>query len=170
VYSARAGFPAATDLHLPPADLLGVSNSGELALLLGRRWLQGMEPSPGVLAQAGIAGSAPRELVENVISGDWTPDGHLAVVRDLVRVRRLEFPLGHGVYETAGWIDNVRVSHDGTRVAFADHPLRSDDRGDLVVADSAGRLTRVARDLNAARGLAWGPGDRELWSSLNGVR
>ena len=168
VYSARVGFPAPTDLRLPPADLLGVSKTGELALLLGRRWLQGMEPSSGVLARAGIAGSAPREMVENVTSGDWMPDGQLAAVRDMVRVRRLEFPLGHAVYETAGWIDNVRVSHDGKRVAFADHPLRSDDRGDVVVADASGTVTRVARDLSAARGLVWGPGDREVWSSLNG--
>ena len=167
IFSTRAGFPAPTDLRLPAADLLGVSRTGDLALLLGRRWLQGTELSSGVLAQAGIAGSAPRELVENVVSGDWTPDGRLAAVRDLVRVRRLEFPLGHSVYETAGWIDSVRVSHDGTRIAFADHPLRSDDRGDFVVADRAGQLTRLARDLGTARGLAWGPGDRELWTSMN---
>jgi serine/threonine protein kinase len=168
VYSSRAGFPAPTDLRLPAADLLGVSKTGELALLLGRRWLQGMEPSSGVLAQAGLAGSATRELVENVTSGDWTPDGQLAAVRDLVRVRRLEFPLGHGVYETAGWIDSVRVSHDGQRVAFADHPLRGDDLGDFVVSDGSGHITRVVKDLPAARGLAWGPGDRELWSSASG--
>jgi eukaryotic-like serine/threonine-protein kinase len=167
IYSARAGFPAATDLRLPPADLLSVSKAGDLALLLGYRWLQGTEPSVGTLARAGLAGSAPRELVEHVASADWTPDGGLVAVRDLVRVRRLEFPLGHAVYETAGWIDNVRVSHDGTRVAFADHPLRSDDRGDFVVSDASGHLTRLARNLGTARGLAWGPGDRELWYSLN---
>jgi serine/threonine protein kinase/sugar lactone lactonase YvrE len=167
VYSARAGFPAATDLGLPPADLLGVSSAGELALLLGRRWLRGMEPSSGVLARAGIAGSAPRELVEGVTSGDWTPDGnHLVAVRDLGRVRRLEFPLHHGVYDTAGWIDSVRVSHDGTRVAFADHPLRNDDRGDVVIADGSGNTTRLARDLGTAKGLVWGPGDRELWGTV----
>jgi eukaryotic-like serine/threonine-protein kinase len=168
LYSARAGFPAPTDLRLPPADLLGISKTGDLALLMGRRWLHGMEPSPGVLAQAGLAGSAPRELVENVLSGDWTPDGQLAAVRDLVRVRRLEFPLGHAVYETAGWIDSVRVSHDGTRVAFADHPMRSDDRGDVVVSDASGQLTRLVRNLGAARGLAWAPGDREVWTSVTG--
>ena len=168
VYSARVGFPAPTDLRFPPADLLGVSPAGELALLLGRRWLQGMEPSSGVLARAGMAGSAPRELVENVTSGDWAPNGQLAAVRDMIRVRRLEFPLGHPVYETAGWIDNVRVSHDGARVAFADHPLRSDDRGDYVLVDGAGQVTRLARDLDAARGLAWSPGDREIWATLNG--
>lgn len=147
VYSARVGFPAPIDLRLPPADLLGVSRTGELALLLGRRWLQGMEPSSGVLARAGIAGSAPREMVENVTSGDWTPDGQLAAVRDTVRVRRLEFPLGRAVYETAGWIDSVRVSHDGKRVAFADHPLRSDDRGDFVVSDQSGSLTPDGKSL-----------------------
>jgi len=166
LFSTRAGFPAPIDLRMPPADLLGVSSSGELAVLLGRRWLQGMEPSAGVLARAPMAGSAPRELANAVTAGDWSPDGQLAAVRDLGGVRRLEFPLGHALYETAGWIDNVRVSRDGARIAFADHSLRSDDRGSIVVVDRAGAVNHVAPDLDTARGLAWGPDGAELWATL----
>jgi sugar lactone lactonase YvrE len=46
--------------------------------------------------------------------------------------------------------------------------MRSDDRGDIVVADAAGHLTRLVRDLGAARGVAWGPDDREVWTSFSG--
>jgi serine/threonine protein kinase len=165
LYTIRPGFPASIDLQLPSADLLGVSPGGELALLLGQRWLQGTEPSAGMLAQA-TSGSMPRELAENVAAADWMPGGtELAVVRDLGRVRSLEFPLGRCVYETAGWIGTIRVSHDGTRVAFLDRPRRTDDRGDVVIADGEGRLSRVLRDVDGG-GLAWAADDGELWASV----
>ena len=35
---------------------------------------------------------------------------------------RLEFPIGTVLYETSGRINQVRVSPDGGRVAFVDHP------------------------------------------------
>jgi hypothetical protein len=164
VFTARSDFPASVDAHLPAADVVGVSKNGEAALVLGARWLQGTEPSSGMLARSGLAGTSPRELIGDVTEADWLPDGsQLAAVRDLGRVRRLEFPLGHAVYETTGWIGPIRVSHDGSRVAFTDHSLRSDDRGDYVIADAQGKLSRLWKDVPAARGLAWPPGDRELW-------
>lgn len=166
-YSTRAEFPAPVPLPLPVADLLGISKSGEIALLLGNRWLQGREPSSGMLARATMAASVPREIQDHVTTADWLPDGQLAVVRDLGRVRRLEFPMGRSVYETAGWISDLRVSRDGRRVAFADHPFRTDDRGDFVIADAAGTVSRLGTVLPAARGLAWSPDDRELWVSTD---
>ena len=168
-YSARADFPAPIDLGLPPSNVTGVSPAGELALIIGKRSLLGTEPTAGTLARAALAGSAPRELQENVTAADWMPDGaRLAVVRDLGRVRRLELPFGHPVYETAGWIGEVRVSRDGKRVAFADHPLRTDDFGDFVIVDDQGHLSRVMQEVVSASGLAWGPDDRELWVSADG--
>ncbi len=164
VFTARSDFPASVDMHLPAADVVAVSSSGEAALLLGARWLQGTEPSSGMLARAGLAGTTPHELLADVTAADWLPDGsQLAAVRDLGRVRRLEFPLGHALYDTSGWIGTIRVSHDGNHVAFTDHPLRSDDRGDYVIADTHGTLSRLWKDVPAVRGLAWAPGDRELW-------
>jgi len=170
LFTARTGLPSPTPVEVPPGDLVGITAGGEVAMLLGPRWLQGMEPSTGTLARAPLAGGAPRELVERAISADWLPDGNtLAVVRDLGRMRRLEFPAGSGVYETAGWLDWVRVSRDGTRVAFADHPLRTDDLGDLAVADRAGHVTRLATNQSAVRGIAWSPDDREVWNSHEGL-
>ena len=80
--------------------------------------------SAGTLARLPLSGGAPRELAEGVISADWSPDGNsLAVVRFAAGKVRLEYPLGKVLYETEGWISDARVSPDGERVAFIDHPI-----------------------------------------------
>jgi dipeptidyl aminopeptidase/acylaminoacyl peptidase len=69
-------------------------------------------------------------VLEHVLAADWAPDGQtLAVARDAGERRRLEFPPGKTIYETAGWIDEVHVSPDGRHVAFVDHPERGDNTG-----------------------------------------
>ena len=46
------------------------------------------------------AGGAPRPVLEDVESADWSPDGlSLAVVRNVSGRERLEFPIGKILYE-----------------------------------------------------------------------
>jgi serine/threonine protein kinase/WD40 repeat protein len=169
MYGTRPELPVSVPLPHPEGHLVGVSGNGHVAVVLGNRWLQGTELSTGMLATGTLAGSVPRNVQGRVSSADWMPGGtQLAVAHDTGRLRSLEFPLGNVVYETAGWISWVRVSRDGRRVAFADHPFRTDDRGDVVIADTSGRLTRVYRDLPSATGLAWSPDDREIWMTAAG--
>ncbi|HET7453760.1 MAG TPA: hypothetical protein VFL12_13520, partial [Thermoanaerobaculia bacterium] len=52
-------------------------------------------------------------------------------------------------------------------VAFADHSIRGDTAGDLVVTDRAGKLTRLIRGAKFIAGLAWSPEGREIWWSGN---
>ena len=163
VFSVRFDSPESRSLGLPAADLLAVSASGEMALGLNRRYTFGWERL-GTLARAPLGGgTAPREVLEGVLATDWAPDGQaLAVARDAGEKRRLEFPLGKVLYETAGWIDEVRVSPDGQQVAFVDHPERGDNLGTVVVCDRTGARNPKLRDLKSANGIAWLPGGREL--------
>ena len=99
----------------------------------------------GTLAQVPLFGSAPRPLAEHVREADWTPDGaELAIVRRVNGRERLELPVGTPLYETSGYISHIRVSRNGQHVAFADHPVYSDDNGSIAVVDRAGVLKTLA--------------------------
>ena len=104
------------------ADILAVSSAGELALSLGRRFTIGWE-STGTLGRTPLGGGAPREVLEGVQDADWSPDGQsLAIVREVGARRRLEYPIGHVLYETGGWVSHVRVGRDGKKVASSTTP------------------------------------------------
>jgi len=166
VFSVRFDSPESRSLGLPAAEVFSVSASGEMALGLNRRYTFGWERQ-GTLARAPLGGgTAPREVLEGVLAADWAPDGQtLAIARDAGEKRRLEFPLGKVLYETAGWIDEVHVSPDGRLVAFVDHPERGDNLGSLVVCDGTGARNPNLRGLRTANGIAWLPGGRELLDS-----
>ena len=94
-------------LSVPDGDLLGVSGSGEMALLLNRETEVGLAQL-GILARAPILGGTPRQLMENVGAADWMPDGkNLAIVRLQESQNILEFPTGNEVYRTGGWISKI---------------------------------------------------------------
>jgi Tol biopolymer transport system component len=163
LFSTRPGSPESLPFSLPSADVLSISSSGELALCLGRHFIDSWE-SMGTLAQVPISGSAPREVLENVLAADWAPDGvNLAVVRQVGARMSLEFPVGNRLYETSGWISHPRVSPAGDTVAFIDHPLRGDDAGILALVDRAGRRKALSESWNSVQGVAWSPGGKEIW-------
>ena len=150
---------------MPPADVLAVSASGELAILLNSRYVLGWE-SRGTLARVPLAGGAPRQVLEDVEDADWSPDGkELAVTRQFGDRRRLEYPIGKVLYETAGWISDVRISPDGRSIAFVDHPGRGDSLGGVCVIDSKGGKKRaLTPDISlAGLSLAWAPKGDEIW-------
>jgi Tol biopolymer transport system component len=102
--------------------------------------------------------------MENVLAADWAPNGaDLAVVRIVGPRMRLEYPIGHSLYETAGWIGPPRVSPTGDSVAFLEHPLRGDDSGSLFLVDRAGKRKDLSGPWNSVQGIAWSPDDREIW-------
>ena len=105
--------------------------------------------------------------MEQVREADWSPDGAaLAIVHDLGNGRdRLEYPAGTRLHEASGYLSDPRVSPDGSRVAFAEHPLRFDDRGVVKMVDRAGRVTTLTGELWGLQGLAWTPdGSRIIFS------
>jgi serine/threonine protein kinase len=163
LFSTRPGSPEFTHVDVPSAEILAISSTSELALLLHPQYISTAVYS-GTLAWAPMAGGTPREVLENVQYADWSPDGKdLAVVRVEGRKYRLEYPMGKVIYEPSEWLSHIRVSPDGERVAFIEHKLFSDDRGSVAVVDRAGKVTSLTKDYASADGLTWTPDGREIW-------
>ena len=96
-------------LNLPGANIFSISSRGEMAISLD-----------GTLSRVPLAGGGPRQMLENVESADWAPDGSsLAVAHRSGRTLRLEYPIGKVLYETSGTVRYCRVSPEGTWWPFS---------------------------------------------------
>ncbi len=71
-------------------------------------------------------------------------------------------PLGKVLYSTAGWISAPRFSSDRQSIAFIEHPTTGDD-GRVVLLGPDLKKRVLSRTYNSAQGLAWAPGDAEIW-------
>ena len=109
IFQTRLGSPESIPLQLPDADVLAIAPSGEMAVVLGRRFEGWM--SLGTLARAPAVGGAPREILEAVTTADWSAkSGEFAIVRRVDGKDRLEYPIGKVLYETTGYVSHPRVS------------------------------------------------------------
>jgi serine/threonine protein kinase/WD40 repeat protein len=163
IYSSRADGTETRGLDLPNSNLLAVSRSGELAIVLGTAGVLQSDR----LARVPLSGGAPRELLDHIIAADWSPDGtQLAVSHFTDGKWRLEYPIGKVLYEkTTGFISNVRVSPQGDAIAFMDHPIDGDDRGVVAIVDLKGNKRTLTSEWSGEWGLAWSPKGREVWFS-----
>jgi serine/threonine protein kinase len=162
IFMARADGPESVPLSLPNARLLSISSTGELAISLNHSYEGWM--GEGTLARSSALGSAPRVMVEHVREAEWAPDGRdLAVVRRVGGLERLEFPLGKVLYQTSGYISAVRFSPSGDLIAFADHPVYSDDAGAVATVDREGHRTVLSEGWLSVHGIAWTRDGAEIW-------
>ena len=169
-FLGRPESPDARNLQLPDARILSISRAGDMALVFGP---QTIERAYGerTLARIPMAGGARRDLLTGVVDADWIPGTEsLAVIRDPGGGRpwTVEFPAGTPVHEArAAW--SLRVSPDGSRVAFFEGPLVFDSQPEamVTVVDRAGRKTTVAREIYGY-GLAWPPSGTEVWFTAGG--
>ncbi|HYT31202.1 MAG TPA: hypothetical protein VEO37_01305, partial [Thermoanaerobaculia bacterium] len=166
LFTARLDSPETRSLGLSSAEILSISSSGQMALMLAPRFgllFRGPHSDlsvdwnrlVGVLAEAPLAGGAPRELLEDVYFADWSPDGKsLAVVRSVGRKNRVEFPAGRVLFETeVSYPRSISISPSGDRVAFV-------FRRTLYVSEPGGRV----RDLRErALESAWCRATNEIW-------
>ena len=167
LYTATRGSRTSDPARTEEAHLMSVSSTGELALSLERRYPGGWE-AIGTLAVAQPGGSAPRQILENVMVADWAPDGQsLAVAREVDGVVRLEYPIGTVLYESEGWISDLRVHPDGNRVLFADCPVRGDSNAVVKIVDLEGVVETVAPVGN--QGVLWAPDGESIWFSSGRV-
>ncbi len=163
IFEARTDLSSTRLLGLPGAWLHAVSRTGDLALGRNEAWYNF---AYGPLAIAPASGSAPRDLLEDVSQADWTPDGGvLAIVRRVNGEERLEMPPGHVLARTAGMFNDLRVSPDGRHIAFAEHSVMTDWRGEVGVVDASGRKMLLTGEFANVFGLAWRPDGREIWFS-----
>ena len=162
IFTTRSESPESRSLGLR-ADVLSVSSSDEIAVLLNPRY-QHHSISRGMLARVPLVGGAPREILDDVEQAEWSPDGaNLAVVRWVGGRCRLEYPIGKVLYETAGSISHPRFSPKGDMIAFQDHQIQGDDRGWVAVVDLAGNKRTLSQEWGAEEGLAWSPAGSEIW-------
>jgi hypothetical protein len=162
VFMARVDSPESAALSLPDARLLSISKTGELALSEGHRYEGWM--GEGTLARSSVLGNAPRVMLEHVREAEWSPDGNdLAVVRRVDGFERLEFPVGTVLYQTGGYISDVRFSPTGERLAFADHQVYADDAGSVAMVDKQGHRTVLSSGWLSVHGLAWSKDGSEIW-------
>ena len=166
IFTIRPEFPEPKPVGLPHTHLLSISSKGEMAVLTNARFI-GHRLFTGTLARVSLGGTAPREILENVRQADWSPDGsELAILRVSQGKDRLEFPIGKVLYETAGYLSDLRVSPRGDAIAVFEHPRQWDDRGSLILVDRSGKRKLLSEGYWGEEGIAWSPaGDEILFSA-----
>jgi hypothetical protein len=150
-------------LDLSGADLLAISPADELAVVLKGTHTGQLEVADGVLARAPLAGGSPREVLPDVRWADWGTSSKLAVVHYVNGHCRLEYPIGHVLYQSPGWISHIRFSPQFDKIAFMDHPALWDNRGTVSVTDLSGNVQVLTEEWESEQGIAWRPGSNEIW-------
>jgi len=165
-YVIRDEYPESASLGLHGAMLLSVSKQGQLAVIVRPKTFAHLQ-SVGTLATAPIGGGSPRELMENVMDADWSPDGKdLAVMAVDEKKIRVQYPIGKTILEVDNWLSDMRVSPDGKLVALFRHPpATTDDRGDVIVVDQSGHVRTLSTGWESLEGLSWSPSGKEVWYS-----
>ncbi len=159
LYMANTVSPESRALGFPHAMLAAVSRSGELALLFS-----GGPRGERSLMRVPMNGGAPLSIDLGIWSADWAPDNsRMAVLRFGPHAERVEYPRNKLLYESSGWLSDVRVSPSGNEVAFMEHWVMGDDGGDIVFIDGTGARHSVSSGWASADGLAWAPSGREIW-------
>jgi Tol biopolymer transport system component/predicted Ser/Thr protein kinase len=157
IFSMRPGSREARPLDLPAGRILSISSTGEMAIVLG----MGIS---GTLARVPISGGAPREILENVVDADWSPDGASLAVSHIVAARnRIEFPIGTVLDESDGRpTQSLRVSPSGEMLAFFAY---DNSVGDFAVTllDLHGKKRVVSRGWRSGTYLNWSPKGDEIW-------
>jgi hypothetical protein len=163
VFSTRTESMDSRPLMLDNGHIFAISKKGELAVALDVQFPH-THGVYGTLARVALAGGAPRPLIKDVYQADWDPTGErLALARMVDGIMQIEYPRGKTLYQTSGWIGALRISPDGNRIAFVNHPLRWDDRGDVVILDLEGHQTVLSGGWESIEGMDWNPRGDEVW-------
>jgi len=169
IFTTRVGSSESRSLGIFPAGILAISSTGEMAISLGcqNRW----EPCFGTLARVPLAGGTPREVLDNVGSADWSPDGkELAAIHAVEGGDRIEYPIGKMLYKSEGYLTFLRVSPRGDLVAFIEHPQEDDERGAVCIVDRAGHKRNLTGEWRRLLFTMWSPTGEEVFFTGNQER
>ena len=173
LYLSRTDNPGAREVGLKNAELLSISNGGELAVRLNTVYFGGYART-GTLARVPLSGGTPREVLDNVQDADWAADGQtMAIVRYVPENNhwRLEYPIGKVLFDGINWISHPKISPDGKWVAFADHENSGgDDEGSVAVIGSDGKdkERKLSSGWTSLEGILWSPSGNEIWFTSSG--
>jgi DNA-binding winged helix-turn-helix (wHTH) protein len=158
LFATRTGATDTRRLGDTMARVVGAAGT-DVAL---RYFGEGKKPT---LARQALTGGPPREIAENVGAADWSRDGSVfAAVRTDGTGPRLELPLGTPLAAALeGQVIWLRLSPQGDRVAFLEHPVFGDDRGAVVTVDASGNRRVLSSGWASVEGLAWSPEGDEVW-------
>jgi eukaryotic-like serine/threonine-protein kinase len=166
LYLSRTDEPGTRELGLKNADLLAISNKGELAVRLNTMIYPGFA-RVGTLARVPLSGGTPREVLDYVQDADFAADANtMAVVRYVPENGhwRLEYPIGKVLLDGINWISHPKISPDGKWIAFADHENPGgDDEGSLAVMDLEGHEKKLASGYVSLEGIVWSRNGDEIW-------
>src|SRR5271165_2550131 len=167
IFAVRPDYPEPQPRGTPGMQLLAVSSTGELAVLMNARYVW-YRLFTGTLARMPLDGGAPREIQDGVRQADWSPDGsQLAIIREVGGKDRLEYPIGKALREVSGYMSDVRVSPHGDWIAYFEHPRKWDDRGSINIVDLAGNNVVLSDGYWSERGLAWSHDGKEILFSAS---
>lgn len=171
VYSASwSGGPSRVFLRKPassepeaigegPAWIAGVSANGKAAI-----FRHSQHDHRFILESSPLLGGPATFVSDRARSADWGPNGTLCLVLANPAGDSLNYPQNRPLYSSSGWISNPRVSPDGRQIAFLEHPLLSDDAGQVVLLDTASGVAHaLSPGWASVVGLAWHPAKREIW-------
>jgi Tol biopolymer transport system component len=162
LFETRPLGPESRPIGPPSAGLASVSSTGEIALIQNCQlnWARCV----GTLARMPLTGGAPRDVLDDVVIADWTPDGReLAAIQVSLGEYQLQFPIGKPLYRTQGRLEWLAFSPGGNRLAFIEYPLLSDEVGTLKIIDLEGRTTTLGSGWRTVRGLDWSASGDEVW-------
>jgi eukaryotic-like serine/threonine-protein kinase len=156
VFTVRTDGGGSRSLDVHDANVAAVSGTGELAILKSPSHTS----SFGTLARLPLGGGAPRDVLQDVSRADWglQPDDLAVVRRASNGFQRLEYPIGHVLYESPS-ISSMRISPDGRHVAFI-------SERELFVAASVTGAIALRHTWGAtgrASAVAWSPSGSELF-------